>query len=274
MGGALPSIFTVTSLLWLYGAIKTSPEEGSIRLSKLAWYGGIALLFITLIFPMQLNRHWLTVGWAMEGAALFWLFQRVRHSGLPKVGFSLLIICFVRLLWNAIDSNCYVRSEMVFLNAYVFDYLIVLASILGTRKLLISESESIFDLSTRRILEAAGLILLFVFMNLGIKDLFGTEDKSLSLLYLFSGSFAQDMTYTIAWTLFALGLVFLGLLKRIPNARYTGLALIGISLLKLFFHDLVRLDQLYRIGTFIAVAAIMILASFFYQKFMKKSEEV
>jgi uncharacterized membrane protein len=37
---------------------------------------------------------------------------------------------------------------------------------------------------------------------------------------------------------------------------------------KLFFHDLSQLDQLYRIGAFIAVAVIAILASFLYQRFL------
>jgi uncharacterized membrane protein len=38
-------------------------------------------------------------------------------------------------------------------------------------------------------------------------------------------------------------------------------------LLKLFFHDLAQLGQLYRIGAFVGVAVIAMLASFAYQKF-------
>jgi uncharacterized membrane protein len=45
------------------------------------------------------------------------------------------------------------------------------------------------------------------------------------------------------------------------------MALLCITLLKLFFHDLARLGQLYRIGAFIGVAVIAMLASFAYQKF-------
>ena len=40
-----------------------------------------------------------------------------------------------------------------------------------------------------------------------------------------------------------------------------------MTILKLFFHDLARLDQLYRIGAFVAVAVIAMLASFAYQRF-------
>jgi uncharacterized membrane protein len=43
--------------------------------------------------------------------------------------------------------------------------------------------------------------------------------------------------------------------------------LLGVTILKLFFHDLARLDQLYRIGAFVAVAVIAMLGSFAYQRF-------
>jgi uncharacterized membrane protein len=42
---------------------------------------------------------------------------------------------------------------------------------------------------------------------------------------------------------------------------------------KLFFHDLSQLDQLYRIGAFVVVAVIAILASFLYQRFLAAVEK-
>jgi uncharacterized membrane protein len=47
--------------------------------------------------------------------------------------------------------------------------------------------------------------------------------------------------------------------------------LLGVTIIKLFFHDLASLDQLYRIGAFVAVAAIAMLASFAYQRFYAAS---
>lgn len=274
MGGVLPSLFAVTSMTWLVLVMKGTSKEGSIRLTTLAWYGGIVLLFVTLIFPMQFDQHWLTVGWALEGVSLFWLFRQVRHPGLPGTGFSLLVTCFILVLWNSIETGCYVRTGTVFMNAYVFDYLIVLGAILGARQLVLKEMEYVFGLQIKMVLVGMAGVLLFIFMNLGINDIYESPGKSLAFGHelsmggRLSGNLAQDMTYTISWTLFALGLLFFGLLKKIPYARYTGLGLVAVSLLKLFFHDLVRLDQLYRIGAFIAVALIMMVASFFYQKFV------
>jgi uncharacterized membrane protein len=75
------------------------------------------------------------------------------------------------------------------------------------------------------------------------------------------------MTYTIAWALFALVLLVYGILKKNAAARYAAMGLLCVTLLKLFFHDLVQLGQIYRIGAFIGVAVIAMLASFAYQKF-------
>ena len=45
-------------------------------------------------------------------------------------------------------------------------------------------------------------------------------------------------------------------------------ALLVATLAKLFLHDLSSLNQLYRIGAFIGVAIILIVASFVYQRFL------
>ena len=46
------------------------------------------------------------------------------------------------------------------------------------------------------------------------------------------------MTYSIAWALFALALIVIGMRLREKAARYAGVGLLGITLLKLFLHDL------------------------------------
>ena len=102
-------------------------------------------------------------------------------------------------------------------------------------------------------------------MNIEIADYFSAPGSTLT--FEFGGNFARDMTYSIAWALFALVLLVYGIRKKIPAARYAAMGLLCVTLLKLFFHDLAQLGQLYRIGAFIGVAVIAMLASFAYQKF-------
>ena len=46
------------------------------------------------------------------------------------------------------------------------------------------------------------------------------------------------------------------------------MGLLGVTILKLFLHDLSQLEQLYRIAAFVVVAIIAMLASFLYQRFL------
>jgi uncharacterized membrane protein len=119
---------------------------------------------------------------------------------------------------------------------------------------------------------ALGVILLFILLNIEIADYF-TLPGSRALTFQFSGNFARDMCYTIGWALFALGLLGAGIWRRQQGVRYAAIALLSAALLKLFFHDLARLEALYRIGALFAVAVIAILASFAYQRFLPSNEE-
>jgi uncharacterized membrane protein len=116
-----------------------------------------------------------------------------------------------------------------------------------------------------RLLYTLGAILAFLLLNIEIADYFSIGP---TLTFSFSGNFARDMTYSIAWALFAFALLLIGMKQKMRYVRYAGLALLLITLLKLFLHDLGSLSQLYRIGAFIGVALILIVASFVYQHFL------
>jgi hypothetical protein len=79
--GLVPAAFALPALLGLFVLLKRTPLTSPARNAQLALFGGAALFFITLIFPIQFDRQWITVGWALEGAALCWLFLRVPHPG-------------------------------------------------------------------------------------------------------------------------------------------------------------------------------------------------
>ena len=115
------------------------------------------------------------------------------------------------------------------------------------------------------LLGSLGVILAFLLLNIEIADYFSVGP---TLTFSFTGNFSRDMTYSIAWGLFALGLIIVGMRIQQRAARYAGVALLGVTLGKLFLHDLNDLDELYRIGAFVGVAVILIAASFVYQRFL------
>jgi hypothetical protein len=265
MMGLLPAAFAIPGLASLLVVLKKIPAENKSRITQLAWFGGVALFFITLVFPIQFDRQWITIGWALEGAALLWLFRRVPHPGLRLTGVGLLTAAFVRLALNPAVLEYHSRAATPIFNWYLYAYGIVTICLFVGTRLLAPPRNLVLKSNVPPILAGLGTTLAFLLLNIEIADYFSPRGSTLT--FQFTGNFARDMTYSIAWAIFALVLLIYGILKAIPAARYAAMGLLCATLLKLFFHDLAQLGQLYRIAAFVSVAVIAMLASFAYQKF-------
>jgi uncharacterized membrane protein len=263
--GLIPAVLAVPSIFALATVLKRFEASAEQRTRLLALFGGSALFFITMVFPIQFSRQWLTIGWALEGAALLWLYTRVPHRGLPMVGVALLVVAFGRLAVNPNVFSYYARSETRIFNWYLYSYGIVTVCLLVGARLMAAPRNLIFGKNAQPLLYSLATILGFILLNIEIADFFAEGNY---LRFEFSGNFARDMTYSIAWALFALGLLVIGVVRDLAPVRYASLGLLGVTLLKLFFHDLSQLGQLYRIGAFIGVAIILIVASWIYQRFL------
>jgi uncharacterized membrane protein len=265
--GLPPALFAVPSLLGFALLARKHTVANAARDSQLALFGGAALFFITLIFPLQFERQWITISWALEGAALCWLFRRVPHPGLRLVGFGLLAVAFVRLGLNPLVLGYHARAAHPFFNWYLYAFGVVSLALFAGARLLARPRNLIAGVNAPPLLYTMGTVLAFLLVNIEIADYFNPPGTPV-LTFEFSGNFARDMSYSIAWALFALLLLVIGMRNRTAAVRYASLGLLSVTVLKLFFHDLSELDQLYRIGAFIAVAVIAILASFLYQRFL------
>ena len=270
--GSIPAVFALPALGGLIAALRQIPADHLRRNTILAWFGGVALFFITLVFPIQFERQWLTIAWALEGAALLWLFHRIPHRGLPVVGVGLLLVAFVRLALNPAVFAYQVRSATPIFNWYLYSYGLVILAFFAAARLMEPPRERVLGRDARPLVVTLGTILAFLLMNIEIADYFTPEGQR-SLTFRFGGNFARDMSYTIGWALFAFVLLVVGILRRVRPSRWAGIGLLAVTLIKLFFHDLAELNQLYRVGALVGVAVVAILASFLYQKFLAATDQ-
>lgn len=267
MMGLLPVAFAIAPLLCLVFVLKQHAAENPARLTQLAWFGGVALFFITLIFPIQFEKQWITLGWALEGAALCWLFRRVRHPGLRGTGTVLLVAAFVRLALNPAVLAYQMRGETAILNWQLYAYSLSALAMFAAARWLTPPNDYWDKVNLRGLFCAFGGILLFLLLNIEIADAF-TPAGERSITFDFDGNFGRDMTYTIAWALYALVLLIIGIWQRNAPTRYAGVGLLAVALLKLFLHDLANIESIYRIGALMVVAVIALAASFLYQRFL------
>jgi uncharacterized membrane protein len=263
--GLLPAIFVLPGAIGVWALLKLYRADPAAGDARLAWQGGALLLFVSLIFPLQFEREWITLGWALEGFALLWLFGRVPHRGLRLVAVILLCAAFVRLAFNPAILEYHKRSGRRIFNWYLYAYGITSFSLLAGARFFGSPRPTTGERLAPAFLVSLGAILLFLLLNIEIADYFSVGP---TLTFSFSGNFARDMTYSIAWALFALALIVIGMRIKQRVVRYAGVLLLGVTLAKLFLHDLSDLGELYRIGAFVGVAIILIAASFIYQRFL------
>jgi uncharacterized membrane protein len=268
--GFAPAVFVAPYAIAVWFLVRKRQADPAAGDARLAWQGAAALFFITLIFPIQFDREWITLGWALEGLALIWLFRIVPNRGLRYVGVGLLCLAFVRLALNPAVLEYHRRTATPIWNWYFYAYGITILCLFIAGWLFRPPRATTFERTSPTLLYSLGALLTFLLLNIEIADYFSVGP---TLTFSFTGNFARDMTYSIAWALYAFALLLIGMKKHTRWVRYSGVALLVVTLVKLFLHDLSSLSQLYRIGAFIGVAVILIVASFVYQRFLVPKAE-
>ncbi|MEO8604678.1 MAG: DUF2339 domain-containing protein [bacterium] len=279
--GLLPIGLGVVALLALRRARDLWPLDEVLRTEVLAEFGAVALGFATVAIPLQLAREWITIGWALEGVAVLLLWRRLDHPGLKYLGVALLGAAAIRLIVNPSVLAYYPRPEWRIVNWLLYAYLVPAAALFGGSRVLFALELPRAREWERRALYAhqqpwaagatglGGLAVVFVWINLAIADWFGSGT---ALLVSFERLPARDLTTSIAWAVYALALLVLGVVQRSVGLRWASLALLLLTIIKVFLYDLGELRDLYRVASLLGLAISLILVSLAYQRFVFRAE--
>ena len=264
--GSLPLTQALLLAGLLIGLLRSTPTKGPPS-GTVALVAGAALAFVTVAIPLQLDKHWITVGWALEGAALAWLYTRVPHRGLLLGAAGLLAAVFVRLALNPAVLTYEPRGELRIWNWYLYTYALAAASFFAASYFLRGRdtrlNPELPPLSSA--LPAGATILLFLLLNIEIADFFST---GASITFNFSAGLAQDLTYTLGWAVFSVALLAAGIARDSKAARGAAVLLLTATAFKAFLHDLAQLGGLYRVGSFVGLAICLSLVALALQRFV------
>ncbi|MEA2342303.1 MAG: hypothetical protein QOF63_472, partial [Thermoanaerobaculia bacterium] len=262
--GLLPVFQAALMLLLVWRLLRIEPA-GERLLSRLALTAAAALAFITIAIPLQLEKQWITIGWALEAAALVWLYRRIPHRGLLAWSGALLAAAFVRLAINPAVLSYHPASHHAIVNWYLYTYLVSAAAFFVAAWLLPDEDAAEFT-GARPFANAGGAILLFLLVNIEIADFYSTG-PTLTFNFL-SSSLAQDLTYTMGWAIFAVAMLVAGLVFHSRASRVAAIFLLLVTVLKCFLHDLARLGGLYRVASLLGLTISLLLVGVLLQKFV------
>jgi uncharacterized membrane protein len=280
--GVLPVVLGALSL----GAVLRARRLGEVGqpvMRALVWFSAVALSFIALAIPLQLEKEWITIGWAVQGLAILALWKRLDHPGLKYFGLALLAAVSVRLVLNGEVLQYHVRSGLPIVNWLMYTYLVPAAALLGGAYLLRK-----LEIPRRRVWEElvyqhgkpagaivcslVAILVVFVWINLTIFDFYSAGPQ---VEVSFERMAARDLTLSLAWAVYALLLLGIGFQRDTGGLRWVSLAFLVLTIGKVFLHDLGELEDLYRVASLVGLALSLILVSLTYQRFVfrKSSSE-
>ncbi|HPS66419.1 MAG TPA: DUF2339 domain-containing protein [Holophaga sp.] len=270
--GALPVFQALLLVPHLARLLRLEPD-GERDLGRLATLAGGILAFITVAIPLQLDKEWITLGWALQGAALAWLHTRVPHKGLLAWTLGLLAIVFARLVLNPAVFAYHSRTGMPVLNWYLYTYLASAACFFTAAWILRKVEDRPGNLpKLSALLSGGGAVLVFLLLNIEIADAFSRGE--VLTFNLFHGSLAQQLSYTIGWAVYAIGLLVAGIAARSRFTRVAAIIMLALTVGKAFLLDLRQLSGLYRVASFVGLAVSLALVAVMLQKFALRKTEV
>jgi len=255
----------------LRGLLRSEPAADR-DLGRLAVVAGAALACATVAIPLQLNNQWITIGWALEGAALAWLYRRVPHKGLLYATGALFAVVFIRLVLNPAVFVYEPRGAWRVFNWYLYTYSVCAAAMFAGAWLLSKTEDRLMPALPRlsEIAPAAATIMLFWLLNIEVADYYAAGPE---ITFRFGVTLAQDLTYTLAWLVFGMVLLGAGIYWQTRAGRVAAVALIAVTALKAFLYDLGSLGGLYRVGSLVGLAASLALVALALQKFVLLSRQ-
>lgn len=245
----------------------------------------LAFLFAVLAVPIQLDQHWVTMSWALEGAAMTWIGLRIddrtsRYAGLIVFGVAL-----------AHWFNTDVREFGYHANEYFLPLInrralscAVLVGALAAAAIFYKRMKSNVEDPERSMFSGLYLLaantLAVILLSLDAISYFEQAKASASGDHLESVGNTKALTLTALWAIYGAGTLFIGVTRRLKPLRYLALVLLAGATVKVLLVDLFYYDESWHSlilnQTFLALASIvaaLALSARFYARGMEPDEE-
>src|SRR5215472_1155291 len=229
----------------------------------------VAIAFITIAIPLKLSHHWITMGWLVESAVLLWIAVRTRTDFLRYMAMAALVLGIFRLIAFPMYAD-----RLVF-NARFATYLIAIAVLggivyFGGRSA--SEGEKVF-------IRIAGVVLnllALTALTLEASDYFSRQQAQTYDVAGYSGDYHQfwlmrEFSYSAIWVIYGAALMAIGFWKKSAFVRWQALALIAITIVKVFLWDIRYLNTGYKFLSFIILGLVLLAISFVYFRISSRS---
>ncbi|SPE36230.1 membrane hypothetical protein [Candidatus Sulfopaludibacter sp. SbA6] len=244
---------------------------------------GTALTFVTLAIPVQLESNWITIAWAVEGAALLWASFEAAAPPLRVLSAIVYSLALIRYVFQ--DTPWEGRGVFTpVLNRYFLGTL-ALTACFGAATYLyrrFGRRNASRDAAPLRWSLVWGLIgagVLWLGSSVEAFTYFSSQADALlrspvrgAAAEVSSLRWSGQLALSILWSVFAGSLTASGFRWQLRALRVAGLVLFGITLVKVVFLDISELQQFYRILALLALGLVLMAVAWAYQRGVRRGQ--
>ncbi len=247
--GALAALIALGAIA-LWQSLQTRDRIASLNAAALAF------ALAALAVAVQFDGPAAIIGWAAEGAAAVWIGVRAPSVPFQYGGLVLWILALLRLGDGYFDTPA--NFTAVF-NARSLSTAFLVALAYGMAWMFRQE-HSEEGRRIRTALQIAASLLSLLWITGEIRSYWDVRAQTpQAALY-------EQVLLSLGWAAYGAALIVVGLRWRYALARYIGITVIVITVLKVFFYDLWELGGIYRVIGFIAFGVLLVMVSYLYQK--------
>jgi uncharacterized membrane protein len=241
--------------------LRRLPGDSWLQLASVS----TGLAFVAVACSLRGEAAWVSLGWAVEGAALWWFGLRISAEPMRWLGAILLALAAGRLV--LVDTPWLGRADFTpILNHYALPALAValcvLAAAWASRRW---ARWALVDEPAWWLLALLGVLLVWVVLSLETYQYALLPRRFARIEPQDRWRFAQA-SLSVFWAVFAGVVLAVGFRQDSRPLRFTALGLFGLTLAKVVLVDMAGLPGFYRVTAFFALAVIMGAAAWAYQR--------
>ncbi len=255
--GLLPLFLTaVYTVIALIGSNAKKETKALVYLPV-----GMAVLFLTLVFPIQFDGYWITIAWFVEAGVMAWVAHLLRSR---IVSYSIPIFALGLLRLFAFDT--YLPQENFFL---IFNERFVVFAVAVVLALFVAYIFHTFYLSTkiREDLHKAAAFMGIANILVLCAGVFEIMDWFRFVSTTDSVAQSTSLAISVFFIIYALVAIVLGIISKTSVLRICATVVFGITVLKTFLYDIWLLEAVYRIVAFMALGIALIVVGYLYFRF-------
>jgi uncharacterized membrane protein len=249
--GALAGVLALGAI-GLWQVLQSRDPDAALNAAAIAFtLGAIAV-------AVQFDGPAVVVGWAAEGAAATWVGLRAGNTAFQTGGLVLWGLAVARLFDGYFVTP--VNFTALF-NARALTTVFVVALAYGMATLFARYRDGFEERGrTRAVLHVIASGITLAGITAEVQSYWEVRYET-PQAYLY-----EQLILSLAWGIYGAVLIVVGMRRRYAPDRYIGIAVLAMTVLKVFFRDLWELGGIYRVVGFVVFGVLLVAVSYLYQR--------